>query len=146
MNLNPDEVKQITASESMYSSYLYVIEDKEGIDAIVELCNSLRFVPTDELSFSDLLGDTLYSLIFSRDASSTEAEGTLAGIHISSQGYVYYMDYAQMYEEDLPVCRLMSQFDEERLKSLLKEYDAFAQDEDNVSLSELSTESAWETK
>lgn len=124
MKLNADEITQITATDSMYSSYLYVIEDKDGIEALIELCNGLRYVPTDKVSFFDLMGDTLYTLTFFRNSSTKDSESRFAGVHISPQGYLYYMDFENMYNADLSVYHITSGFDEERLKSLLKSYDS----------------------
>ena len=144
--LDAAEVKNITASTAIYSNYLYVITDEEGIAELVELYNGLRYVPTDEVRYIDLLGDTFYRITYYSHTAPNSAEPTLTGVSLSPKGYVYFTDYTQKDDPDaeMPVYRLTSTFDEEYLKSLLKKYDSFSQEGENSFLSEISTDSSWE--
>lgn len=123
--LNAAGVRYVTASTAIYSNYLYVIEDTDAIAELVALYNGLRYVPTDEVSFADLLGGTLYRISYERDDPGNAERPTLACAWISPEGYVYFTDYDHEDDPDavMPVYRLTSDFDEAWLKEILETND-----------------------
>lgn len=126
--LRARDVACVTASTAVFSSYLYVVEDDQAIAELVDLYNTLTYVPTDDVAFSDLLGDTLYMITYQRRSIySSTADSPLASVWISPQGYVHFTDYEaeEDPDADLPVYRLTNDFDEERLKALLEENNTF---------------------
>ena len=124
--LDADEVGIVTASDAIYSDYLYVIEDDVAVAELVELYNGLRYEPTDKVSFSDLLGGTLFQISYQTGVLKSSEYPILASVWISPDGYVYFSDVEGEEDSDaeLPVYRLTSSFDEERLREILKKYDA----------------------
>ena len=124
--LDPAEVGHVKVSDAIYSNYLYVIEDESAVRELTELYNDLRYKPADDVSFVDLLDGTLYMIAYQPVNSGTE-EPPLASVWISPRGYVHFTDYEGEDDPDagMIVYRLTSDFDEERLKALLKEYNIF---------------------
>jgi len=123
--LDAAEVGHITATTAIYANYMYVIEDDEAIGELVELYNALRYVPTDEVGFADLLNGTLYRISYEPVTPDDSEHPTLACVWLSPQGYVYFTDYEHEDDPDaeMSVYRLTSAFDEERLNDILNTYD-----------------------
>ena len=112
--VNADEITQVTALDSPYSSYLYVIEDKEAIAELCAIYNSLTYrgLNDGEEAPDDLLvNGKLYDLHF----YDAENEPAVAFCYISPRGYLLLDDL------DHPWL-LTSPFDEDRLMKLLTEY------------------------
>ena len=123
--LDAADVGCITVSDAVYSNYLYVIDDTQAIAELTELYNDLRYVQTDEEN-SLVLDSTLYMIAYQPVNSGIE-EPPLASVWISPRGYVHFTDYEGEDDPDagMIVYRLTSDFDEERLKALLQEYNVF---------------------
>lgn len=110
--LDASQVYKVTATDAIYSSYMYVIDDSVAIARLVDIYNGLTFERYENISDTyDLLMQKLYSINY------YDTEGTcIAYCHISPDGYVFLDDLENPY-------RLTSQFDEFDLKLLLEEYD-----------------------
>lgn len=110
--LDADEVTAATVSTALYSSYLYVIEDRGAIRQLTELYNSLRYEALPDGEAPDILTDTLYTISFER----ADTDDTVS-FSISPRGYLKFSDdYEKTY-------RLLSRFDEEAFRQLIEEYD-----------------------
>ena len=46
--LDKDEIKLVTGLDSIHSSYMYMIEDEEGVAELVDLYNNVRYEPVPE--------------------------------------------------------------------------------------------------
>lgn len=112
--VNADEITQVTALDSPYSSYLYVIEDKEAIAELCAIYNSLTYRELNdrEEAPDDLLvNGKLYDLRF----YDAENEHTAASCCLSPRGYLLLDGLDHPYVLTCP-------FDEDRLMKLLTEY------------------------
>lgn len=112
--LSADDVSKVTATTSVYSSYMYVIEDRDAIGELVDMYNSLTYteLPLDEMKPSDLLSDTtLYCITY-------EVGGSYQNIDLSPKGYLMLGDFEH-------VCKLGSGFDENKLTDILETYNTF---------------------
>lgn len=110
--IDASEITEVTATDALYSSYLYVIEDQEAIAALCELYNSLTYRElADGEEAPDLMAGTLYTLCF----HDTKKEQTMAVCDISPAGYLLLGDVEHPY-------RLTSNFDEAYLVQLLETY------------------------
>ncbi len=114
--LDPAQVTEVTATDSPYSSYLYVIDDQGAIAQLCAFYNAMTYreLSPGEEKPENLLVGKLYSLHF-HDA---ESEHTLASCYISPDGYLLADDFEHPY-------RLTSAFDEEQLRALLEKYNTF---------------------
>ena len=115
-------VKLVTATDSLFSSYLYVIEDAGAVAELVELYNGVSYEPepADDSLKSELMMDTLYMLSYHAEAiSDGEISDSAASLWISPKGYVL-IDA----DDTMEAHKLTSTFDPERLAELLKEYDS----------------------
>lgn len=120
--LERGSVTCVTASDAVYSSYLYVIDDEKALDELVGLYNSVTCAPLAEGEQApDLLTGTLYMLDFYDAVTDGNYGDPIARLYLSPQGYVMLDDGENILEN---VRRLTSAFDEERLKALLTEYDS----------------------
>ena len=125
--LDAADVASVTATDSVTSSFLYVIKDEQAIAELVGLYNDLRYTPcgaslSDMLS-DDLGGGALYMITY--QSRSSDSDTPPACVWLSPRGYVYFSGYEAQEGDDLPVYRLTSAFDEERLKALLEQYNTF---------------------
>ena len=118
--IDPGKITFINASDAIFSSYLYVIEDETAIWELVDLYNDLTFEELAEGEEApDLLSGTLYSLTF-YEGNGDEDPENYASVAISPQGYLLFplQDYGHAY-------RLLSDFDEAHVKKLLEDYNTF---------------------
>lgn len=113
--IDADDVAVVTATDALYSSYLYVIEDKDAIAELASVYNSIRYEPLSEEEDPEIFMDTLYYLNFAKSYDRSTIGESIAGVGISPKGYVFLTD-GQTYQ-------LTFSFDEARLKALLEEYD-----------------------
>lgn len=109
------DVKAVDVSTAVYSSYLYVITDESAVTELVDLYNGIRYQPLAEGEDPGILSDDpLYSLRFSASYDNGVMGETVAGCSISPKGFVMFRDGVTY--------RLTSDFDEERLKTLIGKY------------------------
>ena len=129
--LDKNEIKLVTAMDAIFSSYLYVISDKEAIGELVELYNSVEYAPVPEgEEVPDLYMDKLYMLYFHDEEPVDGAIGdAVAELWISPKGYIIvdesrYSDNDADDADSLKTYKLTSDFDEDSLAKLLKDFDA----------------------
>ena len=121
-SLDASEVKFVSVSESLFSSYLYLIEDEEAVAELTKLYNSVRYKPlADGEELPSLLLGKLYMLSFyDKEPVDGVMPEAVAWIAISPDGYVMPYNSENSFDD---AYKLTSVFDEERLKQILKEYD-----------------------
>lgn len=113
--IDAKDVKLVTAVPSVYSSYMYVIEDTGAIKELVDFYNGLKYEPlADGEEAPDLYDGALYAIYFVNDVENGSIHGYAADFWLSPKGYVCIEDKTY---------KLTSDFDEEWLKNLLTTYD-----------------------
>lgn len=113
--LSADEVAQVTASTAIYSSYLYVIEDRAAVAELTELYNGLTY---RELRPGEEAPDGLLSEMYILEYYDAKGE-VITDCFISPEGYVRFRDSFET------VYVLTSDFDEENLMNILEKNNIF---------------------
>lgn len=121
--LDSGKVKLVTASDAIYSSYMYMIEDEGALAELTELYNSMSYdaKPDGAAASADLLADKLYFLSYHyEEAVDGVIPAAAATLWLSPKGYVLIED-----EENstMQAHKLTSSFDAEHLEDLLAKYD-----------------------
>ena len=120
--LDAGRITLVTASESIFSSYMYLIEDEGAISELVGLYNDLTYdTQPDAEIVAELMADTLYMISYHEE---TAVDGvipvSIATLWISPKGYLLLEDEG---DSTLKAYKLTSSFDEERVLDLLTKYD-----------------------
>lgn len=114
--VNSEKVTQITVTTALYSDMLYVIEDKESIEKITQICNVLAYTEAQNAP-DDLLLDTLYTITYYGDNGNGLSTEPITAYSISPRGYIKFNDdYEKTYE-------LTTQFDEAALQKILSAHE-----------------------
>ena len=112
--ISAEDITQVEATDALYSSYLYIVEDADAIAELVDMYNALTYTDDCDKQPMDILGGVLYSLTFSGGADA------VYNCYICPDGYLMIGDDA--FEK---VYTLTGGFDEDKLRSILGEYNTF---------------------
>lgn len=105
---NIDEVDQICVSGALYESWMYVLADKEFVDEMVEIYNSISYEKTDALVDTDCIGGVLFF-------SFNNGSENVAKFIVDKNNNFYFEAGKQAYH-------IVSDFDFDYVNGLVKEY------------------------
>ena len=120
--LDAGRIKLVTASESVYTSYIHMIEDEGAIAELVGLYNGLTYdTQPDADMAAELLTDTLYMISYHEEQDVNNVIPiSVATLWISPKGYLLLEDEG---DSTLKAYKLTSSFDEERVLDLITNCD-----------------------